>query len=281
MSIFIWNSEIKNAYIWTTPVKEIYVGTTKVRPTIIERPDLDRYSLLWSTTLWFTWIHGIAISSDWTKLYAWPANWHIRQYTLTWGVLSGISWVKSETNSNIYTRWLYIKPDGSRLYSVSDNSRWYNIILPTPYSLSWFSSSYRSITWIVQNNNPTWVRFTPDWDYFFCCRADSSYPYLYKIPVSTAWDITAYTSVWATSVTLTQWAAYNVAISPTWLKMFVWLENTIYQYNLSTAWDITTATYSWKSLSVTWRWTFSVTENWDIFQTPTNSTGNVYQYRAS
>lgn len=33
MSIFIWNSEIKNAYIWTTPVKEIYVGTTKVRPS--------------------------------------------------------------------------------------------------------------------------------------------------------------------------------------------------------------------------------------------------------
>ena len=32
MSIFIWNSEIKNAYIWTTPVKEIFVGTTKVRP---------------------------------------------------------------------------------------------------------------------------------------------------------------------------------------------------------------------------------------------------------
>ena len=253
----------------------------QIRPKLTsDRPDLDRYSLLWSTTLWFTWIHGIAISRDWTKLYAWPANWYIRQYTLTWGVLSGISWVESETTSNIYTRWLYIKPDGSMLYSVSDNARWYNITLPTPYSLSWFSSSYTSITWIVQNNNPVGVRFTPDWNYFYTCRNKN----VHKVKVNTAWDIKTYTSTWSSSVTLSEPPnVYNVAISPTWLKMFTWWDGDgkIYQYNLSTAWDITTATYSWKSLSITWRGTFSVTENWDIFQTPTNSTGNVYQYRAS
>lgn len=48
MSIFIWNSEIKNAYIWTTPVKEIYVGTTKVRPTT---PPVEPVDICF----WYTW----------------------------------------------------------------------------------------------------------------------------------------------------------------------------------------------------------------------------------
>ena len=252
-------------YMWRSPV---------------EWPDLDQYSLLGSTTLWFTSIHGIAISGDWTKLYAWPAQWSIRQYTLTWGLITWISWVESQINS-IYTRGLYVKPDGSKLYSVSDNSRGYNITMPTPFSLTGSTSNYTTIVWIVQNNNPVWVRFTPDWNYFFTCRGDNTNKYLYKIPLTTAWDITSYTSTWVTSILLSEWFAYNVAISPTWLKVFAGWENYIYQYNLSTPRDITTATYSWKSLAITERATFSVTDNWDIFQTPTDSTWNVYQYRAS
>lgn len=261
-------------------VQKIYVWDTQVRPSWPkERPDLDRYSLLESVNLWVNGLHWIAISQDWTKLYTWPAYWHIRQYTLTWGVLSGISWVESETWINVYSRWLYIKSNWDMLYSVSDNARWYNITLPTAYSLSWYSYVLINIPWIVQNNNPCGVRFAPEWDYFYTCRNQN----IHKVKLNTAWDIGSYTSTWSTSVTLSEPSyVYNVAISPSWLKMFAWWENSIYQYNLSTARDITTATYSQKSLAITWRATFSVTEDWDIFQTETNgSNGNVHQYRAS
>lgn len=260
-------------------IKEIYVWSQKVRPSWpIERPDLDQYSLLWTGSIDITYIHGIAVSPDGTKLYAWPASSRIKQYTLTWWLITWVSAAESQTSWTVYTRWLYVKPDWSMLYSVSDNTRGYNITMPTVYSLTDSSSTYTNINWIVDNNNPVWVWLTPDGEYFFTCRNQK----VYKVKLNTAWDLTTYTSTWSTEITLTQPTYfYNVAISPTWLKMFGWWDNTIYQYNLSTAWDITTATYSWKSLSVTWRCTFSVTENWDIFQTPTDGTSNIYQYRAS
>lgn len=44
MSIYVWNSEIKNIYIWTTAVKSVYVWTTKVRPATITVTDVTTTS---------------------------------------------------------------------------------------------------------------------------------------------------------------------------------------------------------------------------------------------
>lgn len=289
MWIFIWTSEPKSIYVWTTPVKEVYVWTTKVRPTIIERPDLDQYSLLATKTLsWFSNPHGIAVSEDGTKLFIWPWSWSVRQYTMTGGLLSNISAVES-TSSSIYTRWLYCKPDGSKLFSASDNKRRTTITMPTAYSLTWSRSSY--VTWTYGSQEPTGIWFTPDGKYYFTCDGGGSNSWrnmLYKVPVTTAWDFSTATTTGMTYIHITlpnNQRLYNVAISPTWLKMFIgtWgSSNYIYEYTLSTPRDITTATYSWKSL---WSWgraTFSVTWTWSIFVTDTNiSTPTVYQYTAS
>lgn len=248
----------------------------------IDRLDLDQYSLLATKTLsWFSNPHWIAVSEDGLKLYIWPASWTIRQYTMTGGLLSNISALES-TSSSITTRWLFCKPDGSKLFSTSDNKRRTTITMPTAYSLTWSSSSY--VTWIYGAQGPTGIWFTPDGDYYFVCDWMN---YLYKVPLGTAWDMTTATTTGMTSIHLTSWNnLYNVAISPTWLKLFIWdwgwSSCKIYQYNLSTARDITTATYSWKSLWSRGRATFSVTWTWSIFVTDTDiSTPTVYQYTAS
>ena len=260
----------------------------QVRPSWpFERPDLDQYSLLSSTTLaWFTYPHGIAVSEDGTKLFIWPWSWSIQQYTMTGGLLSNISAVES-TSSSITTRWLYCKPDGTKLFSLSDDGSKRTITMPTPFSFSWSSATNSSGK--VGSQEPTWCWFTPDGEYYFVCDGGGPDPWrnmLYKVPVTTAWTLSTATTTGMTSVHLTPWnRLYNVAISPTWLKMFIGTwggSNYIYEYTLSTPRDITTATYSWKSLWTRGRATFSVTWKGDIFVTDTNiSTPTVYQYTAS
>ena len=270
-------------------IKKVYLGSTQVRPTLApwERPDLDTYTLLSSTTLspWFTYPHWIAVSWDGTKLYIWPASWSVAQYTMTWWLLSNIGSVES-TSSSITTRWLYCKSDGTKLFSLSDDGSKITITMPTPFSFSWSSATNSSGK--VGSQEPTWCWFTPDGDYYFICDWGWSVPRntLYKIPLGTPRDFSTATTTWMTSIYLNPWnRLYNVAISPTWLKMFIgtWSgSNYIYEYILSTSRDITTATYTWKSLWTWGRATFSVADNWDIFVTDTDiSTPTVYQYTAS
>ena len=248
----------------------------QIRPTVVgnERPDIDQYTSVSNASL-VNWIHGIAVDEDGNNLYVCPASWVVSHYSLTWWDITTSTFIDS--SNSIYTRWLYIKKEWDRLYSVSDNKRAYTIAMPTPFSLSGSTSSYTSISSL---SAPCWCWFTPDWDYLFCVDyGDNS---AYKIPLSTPRDTTTITS--GTTSKSLWWigALYNIAISPTWLKMFVgtWSSVGIYQYDLSTAWDITTAVYSWKSISVLWRWTFTVTKSWTIYQADIGNT-TVYQYEAS
>lgn len=250
--------------------------------TIVERPDLDQYSLLSTATLtWFNGPHAICVSEDGTKLYIWPATWLIRQYSMSGGLLSNITSEESNSWSSVDTRWLYCKPDGTLLFSTSDRHK-ITMSMSTPYSLTWCTiSTLSSDIWGISDLWGCW--FTPDGNYLIvCCPSNTN---VAKVPCTTPRDLSTATATWMTTTSALGYVPADVAISPTWLKMFVWQvwesSNYIKQYNLSTAWDITTAVDSGKSL---WWWNralFGVTWTWDIFVTDSTSTPTVYQYTAS
>lgn len=263
-------------YIWTNELKNAYIGERDQ-----ERPDIDSYSLKGSKLSPVSAPHWIAVSSDKSKLYLVQANWYVYQYWMTGGDISTLTSAQSSSPSAIYSRWLYIKPDGTKLYSVSDNNYKYDITLPTPFSLSgWSFSTYTNNLWI---SSPTWCWFTPDGKYVYICSCNSPKA-IYKVPLTKAWDMAYSTATWMTSISTVSAVGtypYNVAISPTWLKMFVWMfygSTSISQFNLTTPRDITTAAYSWKYLSVTERWEFTVSEDGTIYLTNANSSTTIYQY---
>ena len=253
----------------------------QVRP--IERPDIDQYSLKGSKSAPLSWPHWIAVSPDKSKLYLVQASWYVYQYWMTGGDITTLTAAQSNTSTSINSRWLYCKSDGTKLYSVADGWQRATITMPTPFSLS--SSTVSSTTASLWISSPTWCWFTPDGNYVFICSCSSPRA-VYKAPLTTAWDMSTATSTWMTSVSTTsaQWTyPYNVAISPSWKKMFIWTyynSTSISQFNLTTPRDITTATYSWKYMSVSERWEFTVAPDGTLYLTNANSSTTIYQYWA-
>lgn len=246
-----------------------------------ERPDIDQYTLKSQVSSPISTPCGIAVSPNKDKLFLCTTTWQAKQYNITGGLIANLSAVQSSTSSNISTRGLFCKPDGSKLFSVSDNGNRTTVTMPTAFSLSSSTiSTTSSSLWI---SSPTWWWFSPDWKYVFICACTSTKK-LYKVPLTTAWDLGSATTTWMTemSTTSAQWTyPYNVAISPTWLKMFIgtyYGSVSISQFNLSTAWDITTATYANKYMSVTERWEFTVTPDGTLFLTNANSSTTIWQY---
>ena len=175
MSIFIWNSEIKNAYIWTTPVKEIYVGTTKVRPNISFEDNFSWTSLnttYWkSNHYWSEWSlsvnNGLTISCGSSNYTTYLKSW----YTIS--TQSLFTWNENIITAEVtYTWYSWIRYDGwsfSILWNecrdgvwVMDSVTW---AIYSTWWWRWYALSYYKPEWqadFISSNrtfsNPTTVK---------------------------------------------------------------------------------------------------------------------------
>ena len=143
MSIYVWNSQIKNVYVWTTPVKEVYVWTTKVRP------QYKTFTISWTEqsnmSSWWTY------SDDATWLTAWSSAfddffWY-SAVRLNW------SWVETAEQKQI-TPWVL---DITKLGTLTS---WDNVMIKFPVRWIKMSKSWSVVTLSITNElNKSWYQY--------------------------------------------------------------------------------------------------------------------------
>lgn len=153
MSIYIWNSEIKNVYIWTTPVKEVYVWTTKVRPTFTPRT----FTITW--TEWSNMSSGWTYSDDAAWLTAWSGDfddffWYSAVLLNTSGV---------ETAEMKQSWWVFT----GAMTTLGNITSWDNVMIKFPVRWIKMSKSWSVVTLsITEDTNKDWYQyyaFNRDW----------------------------------------------------------------------------------------------------------------------
>ena len=179
MSIFVWNSEIKNAYIWTTPVKEIFVWTTKVRPL---------WWIYHNPSLWL-----ISLSSDWqTRITIADKNlWATTVYNY------GDTF--SEANSGKFYKY--------------GNNYWFpyswwittNSSLVSNLSGYWPWNYYSNSTGYWNNNHRTDVNYPNLWGYVTWTKS------------AMQWPCPSWYNVWAANTDNSLMAAINILVNLLWV----------------------------------------------------------------
>ena len=194
--------------------------------------------------------HGLAFSSDGTKMYAIGlANDTVYQYTLStaWdaSTASYDSVSLSVTSQDGTPEDIIFSSDGTKMYMMGrTNTRIYQYTLSTAWDLS--TASYDSISADIsaQEGIPTGIAVSTDGTKMYVVGTANDTVYQYTL--STPWDIStlSYASK-NKSVTAQDSAPHGVAFSADGTKMFVVGTDTdsVHQYTLTTAWDVSTANY--------------------------------------
>lgn len=161
MSIYIWNSEIKNIYVWTTPVKEVYVWTTKVRPAWWQP---------WANTLLY-----LPLNSTDTYL---DKSWNSISTTNNWVTFWTYQWVDcgsfngssnridcgniTFTNTTTILAWVYRNPKSwSQFNRIIDFRSSDTNVYQYWYSTnSWYIWYYQRSLDILKHN---WYTYTSQW----------------------------------------------------------------------------------------------------------------------
>lgn len=146
MSIYVWNSEIKNIYVWTTPVKEVYVWTTKVRPSgyeysynfrnkTLNKITSDGWKIatgsfpssfwdMWLTASWWSRLiynTGILLTNS-TKI-TYEGNWNIPYGWIDvdfWSWMANEAWIYWSSSYNWYSQPILLWPTTTDWPSMSN-----------------------------------------------------------------------------------------------------------------------------------------------------------------
>ena len=262
----------------------VYVWATQVRPTLqSDRPDIDSFTLSTSVASGVSGLH--AVWTGWDYVYLWRNTSNLRQCSAT-------GWDLSNFNSSIISslsyqsRWLWCKPDWTKLYNSFDNGNIYEITMGTAYSLSWATVSSNSM-WLACCG----IGLSYDGTKLYHWVWDNNYQKQFiEYTLATPRDVSSRWTWTARTVSAIDWTGhadapfiYQVAVSPTGKKMYFSADQwKIYQYNLSTPYDWNTATYY--GVMDTWfgaRCTFQFKDDWTRIIAWNLSDQKLYQYDAS
>lgn len=133
MSIYIWDTEVKDVYLWANKLNEVYVWDTKVFPTM-------KLTLLAEVII--TWDNRV--SDDWRYLLN---NWWYEKYWEVWydKLLYEISNYRSNTN---YTFFM------CDIWYSTRIQQWIAMQFPLfQYLAEWTSWKPRNHCWIWFNNS--------------------------------------------------------------------------------------------------------------------------------
>ena len=224
MSIFIWDTEIKDIYVWASKAKEVYVWDVKVRPNIIN------FATQWPAPSGFhvplntEWLWLITIM-NWLGLTTWD-NWRTnlhmpfagrRQYDTASIFSQGANWYYRSSSSR--------GSDASNLYLNSSRVSSTNYWRAFGFPIRCFKNSFElpTASWIV-------ITWTLWWAWIFRDTVN------WLISITSDWT-TWYTiqdkNLWATLV------YYNwdrLDRSNMW-NMYQWWNN----YWFPSTWSVTTS----------------------------------------
>jgi len=172
--------------------------------------------------------------------------------------------LSDDSKSYAYTpepNGIFFKPDGSKLFTMSNSAVAYQHTLTDPNDIT--TASYDSVSFSLasQDAGMSGLFFKSDGTKIYGVGSVTDTVYQYSL--STAWDLStaSYDSV-SLSVSAQDSIPVRLFFKPDGTKMYVDGANgkKIFQYSLSTAWDLSTASYD--SIS----YTYSSTLSYDLGQ---------------
>lgn len=272
---FIYEEEV-----WPTP------------PTPASRPTITWFTYD-SKSFWFgsqeQEVQWMIWKPDWTKFYLeWEWSDHVYQYSCSTAydistasydnVSLDVSW-KTGVPTNIR-----MKPDGTQLYLVwgwdSPNHIWiYNLGTAWDLSTAVYSAESPQI-----DSNTNSIFLSPDWLNLFTYSLNT---YLLKrFPLSTAWDLTSFSTADQTASLNNNNNVQNVYFNPDGTQMFSLVRTGSWTkvglYSLSTGWDLTTLSNtstetidSWDAMAISFK-----EDDWSKMYLcwRTNPNRTIYQY---
>ena len=145
---------------------------------------------------------------------------------------------------------VFFKPDGTRMYVVSDrnnNDQVYSYDLSTAWDVT--SAVYQTVV-SISEGRPSGIFWKPDGTRFYLTGYTGDDVDEYN--VSTAWSLASISFVRSFSVASQDTSPHGAFFKPDGTKMYLVGDSNdkVYEYNLSSAWNISSASYS-QSLSVT------------------------------
>ena len=209
-------TEITNAYIGSTSVKRATMrvnGAEKqVRPTWW---NMDNRTLAQtSNSLSWNWWGGVFLNPDGTKIYLtqwgggffeWVLStpYNISSLTLTNTIPVSAIWGWPED--------IHFSTDGTKMFTVTETNQ-VSTVSQFNLSTAWSTSSAvldsHKVTWL--SGYCRWLYITPDGETIFVTIRNSTT--FYKIPLSTAWDLS------------TAWTVTTGTSSIWWLSLRMWNE---------------------------------------------------------
>lgn len=276
------NVLVLSAEAWSTPTP----------PSPSSRPTITGFTYD-SKSFWFgsqeQEVQGMIWKPDWTKFYLeWEWSDHVYQYSCSTAydistasydnVSLDVSW-KTGVPTNIR-----MKPDGTQLYLVwgwdSSNHIWiYNLGTAWDLSTAVYSAESPQI-----DNNTNSIFLSPDWLKLFTYSLNT---YLLKrFPLSTAWDLTSFSTADQTASLTNSNNIQNVYFNPDGTQMFSLVRpgswTKVGLYSLSTGWDLTTLSNtstetidSWDAMAISFK-----EDDWSKMYIcwRTNPNRTIYQY---
>ena len=185
MSIYVWNTEIKDIYVWASKAKEVYVWTTKVRPTY--------------RTFTISWTEKSNMSSWWT--YSDDAVWLTAGST----VFDDFFWYSA----------VLLWTDGQEKAEVTQKSSWW------AWKLNF--SSLWTLTWTTNNvmvKFPVrWIKMSKSWSTVTLSITEDPNKSWYQYYAFTKWWVVKNNVyLWAFKSSLTNWTAVSASwtIAKSW-----------------------------------------------------------------
>lgn len=154
------------------------------------------------------------------------------------------------TSQDTLNRGIYIKPDGTKLYTIgTTGDDVYQYSLATAWDIS--TASYDSVSIAISNSTPHSVFFKNDGSVMYTVGSGNDRIYQYNL--STNWDVSTATVDTSFLLSGSDSAPVKCFFRDDGEKMYMVgvTTDTVYQYALTTPWDIDTMSFeTGKSFSV-------------------------------
>lgn len=146
-------------------------------------------------------------------------------------------------NSPLSYRWIFFKPDGSKMFASNGSTTIREHDLSSNWDVSTLSAYTNEITVSSPLGNLRSLFFKPDGTVmYFISQSDSS---VYEYALGSAWDLSTATLTQSYSLVGLETYPVGLFFKPDGTRMYVtgYTTDAINEFELSTPWDISTASY--------------------------------------
>ena len=212
MWIKLWSTDLTGIKIWNQEVTKVFVGSEQVRPSGWWNMD-NRTLAQTSNSLNWNWWGGVFLNPDGTKIYLTQWGGGFFEWVLSTPYDIG-SLTLTNTISTSVLAWpedIHFSSDGTKMFTLNETnqvSTVYQFNLSTAWSTSSAVLDSHKVTWL--SGYCRWLYITPDGKTIFVTIRNSTT--FYKIPLSTAWDLS------------TAWTVTTGTSSIWWLSLRMWNE---------------------------------------------------------